>query len=251
MPRKKIIYYSVLLMLLTSCKAFKSLTSSNNATAYHHQKASDSTKSKSVHFLNDIEVRPGSTVKSQHIIKKDKHQQYPGVEISHVDPTMREVDLEKADKLQFKYAVLMDVYVENLTNTDLLQKIDEWWGTQYCYGGSTKNCTDCSAFTQTMLQDVYKIKMPRTAQEQYDACNKVDESDLKEGDLVFFHGTAGRRGPYISHVGIYLGNNKFVHASTNNGVTINDLNDNYYNKHFAGGGRAIQQQLSENINSQQ
>jgi Cell wall-associated hydrolases (invasion-associated proteins) len=241
MPFKKIIYYCIALMFLTSCKAFKNLTSSSyGSTNYNHQKASDSTKGKHVRFLNDIEVTPGSTVKSQHIIKKDKHQAYPGVEVSQVDPSIKMVDLESVDKLQLKYAVVMDAYVENLTNTTLLQKIDEWWGTQYCYGGNTKNCTDCSAFTQTMLQDVYKIKMPRTAQEQYNTCDKIDEGELHEGDLVFFHGTAGRRGPYISHVGIYLSNNKFVHASSNYGVTISDLNDAFYRKHFAGGGRAGQ-----------
>jgi hypothetical protein len=247
MHSKKIIYYSVLLMLFTSCKAFRNLTASSYSSNNHHQKTIDSTKSKNVHFLNDIEITPGKTVKSQHIIKKDKHQQNPEVEISHIDPTIKAMDLEKVDKLQFKYAVLMDVYVENLSNLALLQKIEEWWGTQYCYGGNTKNCTDCSAFTQSMFQDVYKIKLPRTAQEQYDACEKINESDLHEGDLVFFHGTAGRRSRYISHVGIYLTNNKFVHASSGgSGVTINDLNDDYYRKHFVGGGRTGQQSVNNN-----
>ena len=243
---KKIIYYYTLLLLLTGCKAFKSLTSSthNSTSSNKEQKRIDSTKSKNVHFLNNIEITPGKAVKSQHTIKKDKHQQNPSVEISHVDPSIKLIDLEKADMLQLKYAILLDVYAENLTNIALLQKIDEWWGTQYCWGGSTKNCTDCSAFTQTMMQDVYKIKFPRTAQEQYDMCNKIDVNELKEGDLVFFHGTAGRKGNYISHVGIYLINNKFVHASSGgSGVTISDLNDAFYQKHFVGGGRVINQEI--------
>ena len=243
MTPKKVIYYFALLSLLASCKAFKSLTTSapsNNTTTYHQQKKIDTVKNKSVHFLNDIEITPGKTVKSQHLIKKDKHQQQqnPSVEVSHVDPSIKMIDMEKADALQLKYAILLNISVEELTNIFLLQKIEEWWGTRYCYGGSTKNCTDCSAFTQAMMQDVYKTKLPRTAQEQYDVSDKIDENDLHEGDLVFFHGTQGRRGPYISHVGIYLTNKKFVHASSGgSGVTINDLNDDYYRKHFVGGGR--------------
>jgi len=91
-------------------------------------------------------------------------------------------------------------------------------------GGTTKTCIDCSAFTGTMMRDVYRINLPRTAAEQYTASNRVDRENLKEGDLIFFKAKHG----YINHVGIYLHNNKFVHASTSNGVMISDLNENYW-----------------------
>ena len=250
MPIKKIIYFYAVFCLLASCKTFKTVTSSPHHSTTQPSNNSQTVAHKKINFLNDIEVTPGNTVKPLHVIKKEKKQQdldLP-VQISHVNTSFKEEDLETINKLQFKYAILLDVSVENLTNTVLLQEIDNWWGTHYCYGGSTKNCIDCSALTQMFMQDIYQIKIPRTAQEQFNACEKIEENDLREGDLVFFHGTAGRRSPYISHVGIYVANNKFVHASSSgSGVTISDLNDEYFKKHFAGSGRMLnRQQLQAN-----
>ena len=129
---------------------------------------------------------------------------------------------------------MTDMPVEQLNNLPLLQQIDHWWGTRYCMGGDDENCIDCSAFTQTMERNVYGIQIPRTAHEQYNFSTHIDDTELKEGDLVFF-----RTGNYISHVGLYVGNYKFVHASTSGGVTITDLNDAYWSKKYAGAGRVV------------
>jgi lipoprotein Spr len=77
------------------------------------------------------------------------------------------------------------------------------------------------------------MMLPRTAQDQYNSCDKVVVEDLKEGDLVFFKTYS--RG--VSHVGIYIANNKFVHASSSEGVTISDLNDAYWQPRYIGAGR--------------
>lgn len=66
-------------------------------------------------------------------------------------------------------------------------------------------------------------------------CHKVSKRNLREGDLVFFHN--GRKKRIASHVGIYLKNNKFIHASTSRGVIISSLNEDYYRKHWLSGGR--------------
>ncbi|MFM7358496.1 MAG: C40 family peptidase [Sediminibacterium sp.] len=137
--------------------------------------------------------------------------------------------------LQIKYAILLDVVAEKLTNTSLLQVMDTWWGTRYCMGGSTDNCIDCSAFVQILYRDVYQFALPRTAREQYDASELIDKDELKEGDLVFFH-TTGRRNA-ITHVGVYLLNNKFVHASSSIGVGISDLDEPYWKSRYKGAGR--------------
>lgn len=137
--------------------------------------------------------------------------------------------------LQVKYAILLDVVAEKLTNASLLGVMDTWWGTRYCLGGSTDNCIDCSAFVQVLYRDVYGIALPRTSREQYEVSELIDREELKEGDLVFFH-TRGRRNA-ITHVGVYLQNNKFVHASTSNGVSISDLDETYWKPRFRGGGR--------------
>ena len=136
-------------------------------------------------------------------------------------------DIEKANWLQIKYSLKMDIAVEEIKNIPLLQKIDEWWGTPYVLGGNSKNGVDCSYFTLDVMRDIYKVNLKRTAAEQYEQSVKIEWNNLKEGDLIFFK-TEGRR--RISHVGIYLANNKFAHASTSQGVTIGDLTDPYWQK---------------------
>lgn len=147
--------------------------------------------------------------------------------------TLSSMAIEKCSSLQFKYAMLMDVEVETLTNVALLNFIEEWWATRYRYGGTDKKGIDCSSFTGKLQQEVYDNSLPRTAREQYQVCEKVALENLLEGDLVFFNTRGG-----VSHVGVYLGNNCFVHSSTNSGVTISSLTDNYYSKRYIGGGRA-------------
>jgi lipoprotein Spr len=138
--------------------------------------------------------------------------------------------------LQFKYAILLDVPVEALNNVKLFSFIDEWYGTPYHFGGSSKDGIDCSAFTGGLMTAVFGVGLPRMAKDQFKVCERLQKDELEEGDLVFFHTT--RKG--ISHVGIYLGNGKFVHASVNYGVTISDMSEGYYAKAFRGGGRARQ-----------
>ncbi len=140
--------------------------------------------------------------------------------------------IEKCNALQFKYAMLMDVEIETLTNFALLEFIDEWWATRYLYGGTGKNGIDCSSFSGKLEQEVYSNTLPRTARAQYEVCEKVTAENLEQGDLVFFNTTGG-----VSHVGVYLGNNYFVHSSCSSGVTISSLNEDYYNRKFITGGR--------------
>lgn len=142
--------------------------------------------------------------------------------------------LELFSLQQFKYAIRLDVPVEALQNKSLYNLIDEWWGTPYRLGGSTHNGIDCSAFVQTLMFGVFSMQLPRTAREQKQQAEWIPTSDLREGDLVFFN-TRGS----VSHVGVYLHNNKFVHASTSGGVMISDLNETYWSRKFLGAGRVI------------
>jgi lipoprotein Spr len=82
---------------------------------------------------------------------------------------------------------------------------------------------------QVLFSSVYGISIPRTAREQFQFSNKISKEDLKEGDLVFFNTTGG-----VSHVGLYIQNNKFVHASTSGGVTISDLDEDYWSRKMIG-----------------
>lgn len=141
--------------------------------------------------------------------------------------------IESLTSLQFKYAMMLNVNVESLKNTALLGFMDDWFGTKYRYGGTTKKGIDCSALTGSLLLSVYGLAVPRTAREQYKMVDHIKREELKEGDLVFFN-TKG----YVSHVGLYLDNGYFLHASTSQGVTISSLDEAYYQKRFICGGRA-------------
>jgi lipoprotein Spr len=145
-------------------------------------------------------------------------------------------DVEKSNWLQLKYSIQMDIAVEEINNIPLLQKIDEWWGTPYALGGSSKRGVDCSYFTLDVMNAIYNTNLKRTAAEQYTQSEKIDWSDLKEGDLIFFKTDASRS---ITHVGIYMTNNKFAHASTSQGVTISDLSEPYWQKRLYSLGRVI------------
>lgn len=142
--------------------------------------------------------------------------------------------IEHVPPLLFRYAVLMNVEVEKLSNRKLIEHIHQWWGVPYRIGGSSTAGIDCSAFTQVLASATYGVKLPRTSQEQANICVEISKDQLKEGDLVFF-----KTGRGISHVGLYLSNNKFVHASTSAGVVISDLNELYWDKRFVKAGRIL------------
>lgn len=108
-------------------------------------------------------------------------------------------------------------------------------GTPYRAGGDNKRGTDCSGLTCQLYKKVYHTKLPRSTDTQKKESNKITKRNLREGDLVFF--TSSRSGKRVAHVGIYLKNGKFIHASTSQGVIISHLNEPYYTKHWISGGR--------------
>jgi lipoprotein Spr len=142
------------------------------------------------------------------------------------------ISINEAAGSQFRYSILLNTEVEYLSNKALYDMISEWWGTPYKIGGMTKKGVDCSAFVQTLMGGVYELPLPRTASEQKALCTQIPKEELTEGDLVFFNTRGG-----VSHVGVYLHNNKFVHASTSGGVTISDLAEPYWEKRFIGAGK--------------
>ena len=116
-------------------------------------------------------------------------------------------------------------------NTQLQNYVQNWIGVPYKYGGMSKNGIDCSGFTFSVYKEIYDFELPRTAMDQYKSGSKLRSGQIAEGDLVFFRGV---RGAGIDHVGIYLEDGKFVHASTSIGVTISDLSEEYYETRYVG-----------------
>lgn len=235
---KQLIYSLLCVVLLSSCSQLKSLSSRDNSTP---TKPSQKSNAKKVRFLDNISVNPGQVVTSKHAMgpampSSEKRKKQRDSYNQYVRPAVNGGDIERADWLQLKYAILLDATVEKLTNVNLLKLIDEWYGTTYCMGGSTKDCIDCSAFTHIILQEVYNVNVPRTAEEQYKSSQHINLEDLEEGDLVFFNTNGGND---MSHVGVYMLNNKFVHAATSGGVMVSDLNDSYWKPRYRAAGRYI------------
>lgn len=113
----------------------------------------------------------------------------------------------------------------------IVNRAESYLGTPYCYGGNQEECFDCSGFVQKVFLSE-GIVLPRTSSEQYAGSMPVPESQRSPGDLVFFS-----KGNRINHVGIYIGNDYFIHASTTKGVVRQSIFDEYYKKNFAGYGR--------------
>ena len=118
----------------------------------------------------------------------------------------------------------------------ILFEVIKYLDTPYKYGGNTGNGIDCSAFTKQVYENSVSVELPRTAREQYATGEKIDRDELKFGDLVFFN-TRKTNNP--GHVGIYLGDNQFVHASRTLGVTVSSMDSKYYKTRFAGARRML------------
>ncbi len=118
----------------------------------------------------------------------------------------------------------------------MMETIAEWLETPYAYGSDgNEEGIDCSAFTREVFAQAADIDLPRSSTEQSQIGERVARDELKFGDLVFFR-TKGRS---ISHVGIYLGDDLFAHASSGSGVTISSMDSTYFNKRYAAARRVL------------
>ncbi|MDF2438463.1 MAG: glycoside hydrolase [Bacteroidota bacterium] len=136
-------------------------------------------------------------------------------------------------KITAKYSDLLAVPENQIDNISLYNFIDEWYGVPYKYGGKNKSGIDCSNFTSTLYKTIYNKSISGSSSSIFNQCNPVSRNELREGDLLFFK----IENDQISHIGVYLKNNRFVHATTKKGVMIDDLNNPYYKKYFFKAGR--------------
>lgn len=123
--------------------------------------------------------------------------------------------------------------ISPLDQSKLMRSISRYMGVPYAYGGSGSSGMDCSGYTMTVFKESLGRDLPRSAHEQIKVGTPVSFSDLKFGDLVFFNTT----GTPASHVGIYLGDDLFAHASVSLGVTISSLESSYFKKRYEGARR--------------
>ncbi|MGD0710496.1 MAG: C40 family peptidase [Bacteroidales bacterium] len=137
------------------------------------------------------------------------------------------------DDFYKKYSKILGVKLTGLEDKKFIEEVAGWMGTPYLYGGETTKGVDCSGFVKILYKDVYNLNLYRTAFDLTKNCDSVNKKDLKTGDLIFFKINSDK----ISHVGIYINDGKFIHASSAKGVIISDLNEAYYKKYFFSAGR--------------
>jgi len=123
-----------------------------------------------------------------------------------------------------------------INDQKMMDVILSYLGTPYVYGGDSKSGIDCSAFTGAVYDQSVNMKLPRTAADQVKVGEPVSFDDLKFGDLMFFNTT----GANPSHVGIYIGDDLFAHASEAFGVTISSIESSYYKKRYTEARRVLE-----------
>ena len=253
---KKLLPALSVIIFLSSCSTFKPLNFTSNKQIATVQSTAPATKfieeisvipqaeSDNTIAINEPEVKPIAKSPSRST-KQSSSKTSKSIEPVSVPSKLDEVKLferifaempaevEAASPIQLKYAILMDTEVESLPSKAILEAVDEWYGVRYRTGGNTTNGVDCSGFTVGVYETLFGMQIPRVSREQHRVSTKLSTTDLEPGDLVFFN----TRGRGVSHVGIYLGHNKFIHASVSRGVMVNDLFESYYLKRYLGGGR--------------
>lgn len=137
------------------------------------------------------------------------------------------------DSNDVNYFYEMGLQLDSCSYTPLYNEMCNWLGTSYKYAGNSNKGIDCSGLVKTVFGKIFNLPLSGGSSDIFPLTIPIEKEQLQEGDLVFFKIAKNR----ISHVGIYLSNNKFIHASVKLGVIISDLNEPYYKKYFYAAGR--------------
>jgi len=155
--------------------------------------------------------------------REDDHKPAPG-EIEKITGGSRDFKHEK------------NPAIKPLDQSKMMREISRYMGVPYVYGGMSESGLDCSGYTSLVFERAIGVKLPRSAAEQSKTGHDVALSDLKFGDLIFFNTT----GESASHVGIYLGDDLFAHASVSLGVTISSLESSYFKTRYESARRIVE-----------
>lgn len=131
---------------------------------------------------------------------------------------------------------VIDVAYTNDIGKRLVKEARRWLGSPYRYGGNTRKGVDCSGLVAQVYDRTLGIKLPRTSADQCVFSTGIEKKKLRNGDLIFFAtGQAGR----VSHVGIYIGDNRMIHASASRGVVVSDIGESYWLRRYVASGRIL------------
>lgn len=179
-------------------------------------------------FTNQTQLDDPDSLDWNYLVDESDADEFPDEEIS---PGFSDV------MKKYSAPVNNSSYSADYSNSHekILMEIIEYLNTPYKFGGNSKKGIDCSAFTQTVFNNTLSIQLLRSARDQFTQGTEIKERDaLKFGDLVFFN---TRRRVRPGHVGIYIGDNLFAHASSKYGVIVSSLDHDYYSKRFMGARR--------------
>ena len=137
------------------------------------------------------------------------------------------------DSNDISYFYQMGLQIDSCSYNPLYHEMCLWMGTSYHYAGNSEKGIDCSGLVKSIFYKIYNLSLSGGSADLFLLTTPIEKENLQEGDLVFFKIAKNR----ISHVGIYLSNNKFIHASVKLGVIVSDLNEPYYQKYFYKAGR--------------
>lgn len=161
---------------------------------------------------------------------------YSTAEIQEVSEDIIIKEIEKEDDVEVNSSSVSSLSYSEIQKA-IVREILNYIGVPYKKGGDGNNGIDCSAFVMIVFKNVFGVVLPRSSFEQFKLGKMVKSIDsLKVGDLLFFN-TTGRT---ASHVGIYIGNGLFAHASVKEGVTVSSIYSTYYRKRFNGAKRIIE-----------
>lgn len=210
-------------------------------TCIHYFAGCSSSSYSGRYKTKDSEPPPAKTKQNRFSSEDDPVPAKTDSETTYRDPSYEEFDEtpvedHPVDKERFikNYKHLEKISSALTDREKMLFAMVEYLDTPYQYGGNGFSGIDCSAFTQNIFNSTVGHTLPRTASEQYRLGEPVTRPDLEFGDLVFFNTT---RRSYPGHVGIYIGNDMFVHASSSLGVTISSLKSTYFDQRFIEGKR--------------
>lgn len=146
--------------------------------------------------------------------------------------------IESDSILICNFSKFLNLPEDHIYPLELFRLLDCWRGVPYKYAGETEKGIDCSGFVSEIMVQIYNVEISGGSADIFNETRKINSEELKLGDFLFFKIKKNQ----ISHIGYYLGNNKFIHASVKKGVVISDLNEPYYKKHFFKAGRCVEQQ---------
>jgi cell wall-associated NlpC family hydrolase len=225
---------------------------------HHHEEDadSDSTPRRHHHHHEFSDQDASSSVTTEPRLSR-RQQEAAAVKLMH-DPSwlahvaryeehMAKIDRDhelRLDEIKAHEANVREANVA-LHSGNVVRAAEAFRGTPYVMGGTSRSGFDCSGFTRYIFGESAGVDLPRTAEEQYYTGEPISKDDLKAGDLVFFRDTY-RHG--ISHVGMYIGDGRFVHAcSPSRGVTVSSLSEQYYINHWAGARRVMSTRESSGL----